>query len=306
MKGGRRGARWKLACCRRSDQVMQISRSRVQMPWTPPRTQAFRPQHSHLTPLPYNNRHASRSSAGSRRLIALPRQTHHNHASTPKCTCRGGPLAPASRLRCPTRTSLCRAQRWPPRQQHPQQPEMPQDQGRGQDDAASARSTPVVPLLLGRSHGTSCCTCVMCVGGWVGSQRVHLLRKFLARLMLVCYLRLASHCMAATILEKGGGPPPFLRGLSLTLSRLPRHLPNSSRPFFSFISFSHSKQVAVSRFVKDVPSTLTDMADEAANAVGATATGTNPDGSYTNAPEAVEVRALLHICVVFAYVLLLE
>jgi hypothetical protein len=141
----------------------------------------------------------------------------------------------------------------------------------------------------------------MCVGGWVGSQRVHLLRKFLARLMLVCYLRLASHCMAATILEKDGGPP-----LLLTLSRLPRHLPNSSRPFFSFISFSHSKQVAVSRFVKDVPSTLTDMADEAANAVGATATGTNPDGSYTNAPEAVEVRALLHIYVVFAYVLLLE
>lgn len=56
----------------------------------------------------------------------------------------------------------------------------------------------------------------------------------------------------------------------------------------------------MSRFVKDVPSTLTDMADGAADAVGATATGTNADGSYTNAGEAVEVRALTG-CISWGY-----
>lgn len=64
--------------------------------------------------------------------------------------------------------------------------------------------------------------------------------------------------------------------------------------------------MAVSRFVKDVPSTLTEMADEAANAVGATATGTNPDGSYTDAPPAVEVRENLHFCVALALCVLLS
>ena len=40
-------------------------------------------------------------------------------------------------------------------------------------------------------------------------------------------------------------------------------------------------QIAASRFIKDVPSTLTDMSEQAS-------TYTLPDGSYTNAGEVVE------------------
>lgn len=102
------------------------------------------------------------TSFASRRFLALPKPNdtpHHHHASTPKCTCRGS--LPASPLPRPARTSLCRAQQWPPeqQQQQPQQPEMLQGQGWREDDAASPRSSPVVPLLLRRSHGTSSCVC---------------------------------------------------------------------------------------------------------------------------------------------------
>ncbi|TFJ85508.1 hypothetical protein NSK_003018 [Nannochloropsis salina CCMP1776] len=56
----------------------------------------------------------------------------------------------------------------------------------------------------------------------------------------------------------------------------------------SFISTSTNLMIAASRYIKDVPSTLTDMADEAADAVASTPAYTNPDGSYTNAGEVVE------------------
>ena len=230
-----------------------------------------------------------RASAASRRLFAL--QKPHHHASTGgKCTCRGSP--PASRLRRPASASLCRAQQWPPRQCQ-QQSEMPQGQSRGQDDAASARSTPVVPLLLCRSHGT--CVCVVhawCVGRG-GKPR----RASATQVSGVESAGVLNSCMACAsgralqgIYPRKGRPQHHTHTHT---PRLPLATTVSPHPIpFLFPLFLLSQQVAVSRFVKDVPSTLTDMADEAADAVGATATGTNPDGSYTNAGKAVEVRSL--------------
>ena len=52
--------------------------------------------------------------------------------------------------------------------------------------------------------------------------------------------------------------------------------------------------MAASRFIKDVPTTLTDMSDAVTEAVPYTL----PDGSYTNAADVVEVRGMcIHACV---------
>ena len=65
----------------------------------------------------------------------------------------------------------------------------------------------------------------------------------------------------------------------------------------SFLTTSSNLLIAASRFIKDVPSTLTDMS-ESVTPDGGVAVGsyTLPDGSYTNAGDVAEVCICTDVC----------
>lgn len=72
----------------------------------------------------------------------------------------------------------------------------------------------------------------------------------------------------------------------------------------SFLTTSSNLLIAASRFIKDVPTTLTDMSESVTpDGGGAVTSYTLPDGSYTNAGDVAEVCLCMSVCM-SAYLLL--